>query len=99
MVCFGSTGSGPIPPQRSNARPWTDGVYRFRSLGQSSWRRRPQGLRNGLLALGFRRAMRWRVAVAALLLMAAPAAASLLESASGDLPAHVHYQVDAGTEH
>ena len=51
--------------------------------------------------------MRWPVAVAALLLLAGPAAASLLESTtSGPLqplqgtPAdHVHYQVDAGTEY
>jgi hypothetical protein len=43
--------------------------------------------------------MRWRVAVAALLLLAAPATASLLESATDGLPVHVHYQVDGGTDH
>lgn len=47
--------------------------------------------------------MRWPVAVAAFLLLAGPAAASLIESSTGALEGtpvgHVHYQADAGTEH
>src|SRR5687768_14750911 len=48
--------------------------------------------------------MRRPVAVAALLLLAAPGSASLLESTTSDAlePTpidHLHYQADAGTEH
>lgn len=43
--------------------------------------------------------MRRLVAAAALLLLAGPTAASLVESTTSGLPAHVHYQSDAGTEY